>query len=347
MKCGIIGLPNVGKSSLFNSLTSTQLASVENYPFCTIEPNIGSVFVPDTRLQKIADIVMCSKIIPTQISFIDIAGLIKGASQGEGLGNKFLAHIREVDVICHVLRCFEDNNILHVYDKVNPVDDAKTVETELIIYDIHHLNIELNKMKKQNLQFSRDCDLITKALDHLSQGNPIRSMNINDHRLFQKLKLLTVKPLVYVCNVSNSDMNTGIELVREMANSNKVGVISISPKQDSPNNLDMNSYKDLSYLIRTCYDLLELKTYFTAGIKEVKAWACYKEANAREAAGIIHSDFKSGFIAVQVISYQDYINCNGQQEAKKCGRQRKEGSNYIIQDGDILHFLFNNNKQNK
>jgi len=338
-KCGIVGLPNVGKSTLFNALTKTAAAQAANYPFCTIEPNTGEVAVPDPRLQAIAKIGKSANIVPTRISFVDIAGLVRGASKGEGLGNQFLANIREVDAVVHVLRCFEDDDITHVEGRIDPVSDAETVETELMLSDL---------------------DVMEQALSLLQGGKPVRFMlngiAPDDLLILQGLNLLTSKPVLYVCNVAESDAATGnehTEAVEEMATAQGAETVTISaaieaevaqlPDEEAKEYLDAMNLDEpgLDRLIRAGYKLLHLITYFTVGPKEARAWTVERGSKAPQAAGVIHTDFERGFIRAQTIAYNDYVTLGGEVAAKEAGKARDEGKEYVVQDGDIMLFRFN------
>ncbi len=363
LKYGIIGLPNVGKSTLFNALTSTQSAIVANYPFCTIEPNVGIVAVPDNRLEKLANIASSKQIIPTYVKFVDIAGLVKGASLGEGLGNKFLSHIREVDAIIHVLRCFHDPDITHIYNNIDPLRDAEVIEVELILADLQSVEKRLTatekKYKNGDKKYKEEIDLLYQAREALVLGKPVRTCiaHTKDYKKFNNLQLLTTKPILYVCNVLESDANVGNNLcqsIKDKAALDKANVIIISSKVESEivsletveekseylNALGLKE-SGLNKIIKSCYKLLELSSYFTVGPKEAHAWTFQKGTSAKQAAGIIHSDFEQGFIKAEVISYEDYIKYQGEIKAKEAGKLRLEGKDYIIQDGDVIHFKFN------
>ncbi|MBA5724490.1 redox-regulated ATPase YchF [Candidatus Liberibacter sp.] len=362
-KCGIVGLPNVGKSTLFNALTRTATAQAANYPFCTIEPNSGEVAVPDTRLRKLADVAHSKDIIPARMSFVDIAGLVRGASKGEGLGNQFLANIREVDAIVHVLRCFEDDNIIHVENHINPINDIETVETELMLSDLEKIERLFEKNKKQKHYTSEDIVLtqsvISSCLRLIEKGQSVRTLLTSlDHdsmRIFKDLNLLTSKPVLYVCNVSENDIVTGNEYtqaVKKLAESQGAEMIVISAAieaemaqiSEEESALFMKdlgiSVSGLEHLIRSGYRLLNLITYFTVGPKETHAWTVPRGINAQKAAGVIHSDFERGFIRALTIAYEDYITLGGENPAKEAGKARDEGKEYIVADGDIMHFRF-------
>ena len=363
-KCGIVGLPNVGKSTLFNALTRTAAAQAANYPFCTIEPNTGEVAVPDPRLEKIAAIAKSKEIIPTRIAFVDIAGLVRGASKGEGLGNQFLANIREVEAIVHVLRCFEDDDITHVEGRINPVADAETVDTELMLADLDSLERRVNQFRKRGA--SKDKEAMTvlpvmeAALELLQAGKPARVMlkgiAAEDLRILQGLNLLTSKPVLYVCNVAEKDAVGGNEhtrAVEKMAAEQGARSVVISaaieaevallPDDEEHEFLEAMGLHEpgLDRLIREGYELLSLITYFTAGPKETRAWTVHKGAKAPQAAGVIHTDFERGFIRAQTIAYDDFVALGGEVAAKEAGKARDEGKEYVVQDGDVMLFKFN------
>ncbi|WP_157017026.1 redox-regulated ATPase YchF [Mesorhizobium xinjiangense] len=363
-KCGIVGLPNVGKSTLFNALTKTATAQAANYPFCTIEPNTGEVAVPDTRLGKIADIAGSKAIIPTRISFVDIAGLVRGASKGEGLGNQFLANIREVDAIVHVLRCFEDDDITHVEGRIDAIADAETVETELMLADLESLDRRIVQTRKR--ASGKDKEAITvlpmmeKALDLLQNGKPVRMLlegiAAEDLKILQGLNLLTSKPVLYVCNVAEADAakgNAQSDAVATMAEAQGARSVVISAAieaevaqlsdEESAEYLEAMGLEEpgLDRVIRTGYALLDLITFFTAGPKETRAWTVEKGAKAPQAAGVIHTDFERGFIRAQTIAYDDYVTLGGETAAKEAGKARDEGKDYVVQDGDVMLFKFN------
>ncbi|AUX69898.1 redox-regulated ATPase YchF [Porphyrobacter sp. HT-58-2] len=362
-RCGIVGLPNVGKSTLFNALTETQAAQAANYPFCTIEPNVGQVAVPDERLQKIAAIAKSAKIIETQLGFVDIAGLVKGASKGEGLGNQFLGNIREVDAIVHVLRCFEDDDIQHVANKVDPIADAEVVETELMLSDLESLEKRVPAAAKRATGGDKEAkamaSVLGQALELLRDGKPARLTVPNDDeeaRLFKQAQLLTAKPVLYVCNVAEEDAATGNALsakVFEKAAAEGAQAVVVSaaieaelvamPVEDRGEFLEALGLEEsgLARVIRAGYKLLGLKTFFTAGPKEARAWTFPDGAKAPQAAGEIHSDFERGFIRAETIAYEDYIALGGEAGAKEAGKLRQEGKEYVVQDGDVLLFKFN------
>jgi len=363
-KCGIVGLPNVGKSTLFNALTKTAVAQAANYPFCTIEPNTGDVNVPDSRLEKIAAIATSKETIPTRISFVDIAGLVKGASKGEGLGNQFLANIREVDAIVHVLRCFEDDDITHVDGRINPVEDAQTIDTELMLSDLESLEGRLKRVRNQATAKDKEALLVLPmmeaAVELLEAGKPVRTLldgiAAEDLKILKSLNLLTSKPVLYVCNVAESEAATGnehSEAVAKLAGEQGAHSVVISaaieeeiaqlPEEEQPEYLEMNGLDvaGLDRLISAGYELLELITYFTAGPKETRAWTVKAGSKAPQAAGVIHTDFEKGFIRAQTIAFDDYVELGGEVPAKEAGKARDEGKEYIVQDGDIMLFKFN------
>ena len=362
-KCGIVGLPNVGKSTLFNALTETQAAQAANYPFCTIEPNIGNVAVPDDRLQTIARIGGSAKIIETQLGFVDIAGLVRGASKGEGLGNQFLANIREVDAIVHVLRCFENDDIQHVDNKIDPISDAETVETELMLSDLESLEKRVPNLVKKGQQGDKEAKagaaVLVRALNLLRDGKPVRLTAANDpeeQRLFDMAQLLTTKPVLYVCNVEEGSAASGNALsarVFEKAKAEGANAVVVSaaieadivtmPVEDRAEFLaDLGlTETGLARVIRSGYELLDLITFFTVGPKEARAWTVTKGATAPNAAGVIHSDFEKGFIRAETMAYEDYVQFGGEAGAKEAGKWRSEGKDYLVKDGDIMLFRFN------
>jgi ribosome-binding ATPase len=361
-RMGIVGLPNVGKSTLFNALTRTAAAQAANFPFCTIEPNVGEVAVPDARLDRLAAIAKSRQIIPTRMTFVDIAGLVKGASKGEGLGNQFLANIRECDAIAHVLRCFEDGDVTHVEGRVDPVADAQTIETELMLADLESVEKRLQglarKVKGGDKEAVQQERLLKAAVEALEHGRPARSVAVaeDDARAWRLLQLLTSKPVLYVCNVAEAEAATGnahTARVGEMAAEQGAGIVVISARieeelaQLDPEEAAMFLSEmgldepGLDRLIRAGYALLGLQTYFTVGPKEARAWTIRKGTLAPQAAGVIHGDFERGFIRSETIAYDDYVALGGEQGAKDAGRMRVEGKTYEVKDGDVLHFLFN------
>jgi len=362
-RCGIVGLPNVGKSTLFNALTETQAAQAANYPFCTIEPNVGQVGVPDPRLDKLAEIAKSAKTIPTQLSFVDIAGLVRGASKGEGLGNQFLGNIREVDAIVHVLRCFENDDIQHVENKVDPIADAETVETELLLSDLESLEKRVPAAQKKAAQGDKESKLIAsvlgQALELLREGKPARLTKPADEeeqRVFRQAQLLTAKPVLYVCNVEEeaaAEGNAFSARVFEKAAAEGASAVIVSAAieaelvgMESEERLDFLKEMGLgetglARIIRAGYELLDLLTFFTVGPKEARAWTVHKGAKAPEAAGEIHSDMQRGFIRAETIAYDDFVSLGGEAAARDAGKLRQEGKDYVVHDGDVLHFKFN------
>jgi GTP-binding protein YchF len=363
-KCGIVGLPNVGKSTLFNALTKTAAAQAANYPFCTIEPNTGDVAVPDPRMRAIADIAGSKELIPTRLTFVDIAGLVRGASKGEGLGNQFLANIRETDAIAHVLRCFEDDDITHVEGKIDPVADAECIETELMIADLESLERRIEPLRKRatankEKEAIATVPIMEAALELLREGQAARKLEFTDPdeiKIFNGLNLLTSKPVLYVCNVDEGSAAEGNEFsaaVAQMAEKQGAGSVVISAAIESEiaqlNDEEAKDYMEmmgltesgLDRLIKAGYDLLDLITYFTAGPKETRAWTVTKGTKAPQAAGVIHTDFERGFIRAQTIAYDDYTTLGGETAAKEAGKARDEGKEYVVSDGDIMLFKFN------
>jgi GTP-binding protein YchF len=363
-KCGIVGLPNVGKSTLFNALTQSAAAQAANYPFCTIEPNVGDVPVPDPRLEKLAEIAKSAQILPTRLTFVDIAGLVRGASKGEGLGNQFLAHIREVDAIAYVLRCFEDPDVVHVDGKVDPLADADTIETELMLADLESLERRVPALEKKIRGQDKEAKeaketlaLLERALLALRDGKPARVAIVDDEdrKAFHTLGLLTSKPVLYVCNVDEASAATGNTFsaaVQERAAKEGAGCVIISAKIESElaelDEEERQAYLSelglaepgLNRLIREGYKLLHLITYFTAGPKEARAWTVPKGTRAPQAAGVIHTDFETGFIRAETITYDNYVALGGEAGARDAGKMRLEGKDYVVQDGDVLHFRF-------
>ena len=361
-KCGIVGLPNVGKSTLFNALTQTAAAQAANYPFCTIEPNVGDVAVPDPRIEKLAAVAKSAEIIPTRITFVDIAGLVRGASKGEGLGNQFLANIREVDAIAHVLRCFEDDDITHVEGRIDPVGDAETVETELMLADLDSLERRIvpieKKAKGGEKEAKEQFALMSKAIALLREGKPARQAELSpeEREPYRQLGLMTQKPVLYVCNVDEGSAANGNEFsrrveekaIREGAKSvtisarieEEVAQLDAAEREDFLGSLGLEE-PGLNRMIRTGYDLLGLITFFTVGPKEARAWTVTKGSRAPQAAGVIHTDFEHGFIRAETIAYNDYIAGNGEVGARDAGKFRLEGKEYIVADGDVMHFRFN------
>ncbi|MFU8777707.1 MAG: redox-regulated ATPase YchF [Roseovarius sp.] len=361
-KMGIVGLPNVGKSTLFNALTRTAAAQAANFPFCTIEPNVGEVAVPDARLDKLAEIAGSKQIIPTRMTFVDIAGLVKGASKGEGLGNQFLANIRETDAIAHVLRCFEDGDVTHVEGRVDPVADADTIETELMLADLESVEKRRaglqRKLKGGDKAARAEADLLERVQAALEAGRPARTVTVDaeDAKAWKMLQLLTAKPILYVCNVDEANAATGnahSDAVARMAAEQGAASVVISAQiEEEISKLERDEAEmfltemgleeaGLDRLIRAGYDLLHLETYFTVGPKEARAWTIPAGTPAPKAAGVIHGDFERGFIRAETIAYDDFVGLGGEQKAKDAGKMRSEGKSYVVKDGDVLHFLFN------
>jgi hypothetical protein len=361
--CGIVGLPNVGKSTLFNALTATAAAEAANYPFCTIEPNIGRVAVPDPRLEILAKLGKSAKIVPTQLEFVDIAGLVRGASKGEGLGNQFLANIREVDAIAHVLRCFEDGNVTHVEGRIDPVSDADTVETELMLADLESLERRVHAAEKKVRGNDKEAkallDIMEPALAALRDGKPVRGLKFDadQAKIVKSLQLMSAKPVLYVCNVDEASAASGNAFSAAVeAFAKKQGAASViisaaieaevaqladeAEKSEFLASLGL-AETGLARVIRAGYALLDLCTFFTVGPKEVHAWTIPRGSKAPQAAGAIHTDFEKGFIRAETIAYDDFVACGGEQGAKDAGKMRLEGSEYVVQDGDVMHFRFN------
>ncbi|HVY01004.1 MAG TPA: redox-regulated ATPase YchF [Pseudorhodoplanes sp.] len=360
-KCGIVGLPNVGKSTLFNALTETAAAQAANYPFCTIEPNVGEVAVPDPRLDRLAAIAKSEQIVPTRLTFVDIAGLVRGASKGEGLGNQFLANIREVDAIVHVVRCFEDPDVTHVENRIDPVPDIETIETELMLADLDSLERRVDALEKKargNDKEARETlDLVNRALALLRDGKPARLVQrkAEEEKAFAMLGLLTAKPVLYVCNVDEASAASGNEFSKKVeARATEEGAVSVVisakieseiavlPRAEREDYLAAVGLKEpgLDRLIRAGYALLNLVTYFTVGPKEARAWTITRGTRAPQAAGVIHSDFERGFIRSETIAYDDYVALGGEAGARDAGKLRLEGKDYVVADGDVMHFRF-------
>ena len=362
-KCGIVGLPNVGKSTLFNALTQTAAAQAANYPFCTIEPNVGDVAVPDPRLATLAEIAASKEIIPTRLSFVDIAGLVRGASKGEGLGNQFLANIRECDAIAHVVRCFDDGDVTHVEGRVDPLSDIATIETELMLADLESLERRIVQMEKKAKGGDKEAKellaLAERSLSELKEGRPARAAQVGreERRSFESLGLLSSKPVLYVCNVDEASADQGnaySDRVKEQAAKEGAAAVVVSAKIESEIAMlpqaEQEAYLEaiglsepgLSRVIRAGYALLRLVTFFTAGPKEARAWTIEQGTRAPQAAGVIHTDFEKGFIRAETIAYDDYVANGGEAGAREAGKFRLEGKDYVVADGDVMHFRFAN-----
>lgn len=360
LHCGIVGLPNVGKSTLFNALTKATIAA-ENYPFCTIDPNVGVVPVPDPRMDKLAAIVNPERVLPTTIEFVDIAGLVAGASRGEGLGNQFLGNIRETDAVVHVVRCFDDDNVIHVAGKVDPINDIEVINTELALADMSSVERALQKAAKASKSGNKDelarKEVLERVLEHLNAGEAVRTLGLSEDeaKLIKELCLITIKPTLYVANVQDDgfENNPMLDKVKAFAEKEGSKVVAVCAAIEAEIvQLDEDEKKEfledlgleepgLNRVVRAGYELLNLSTYFTAGVKEVRAWTIPVNATAPQAAGVIHSDFEKGFIRAEVVSYADFIAYNGEQGAKDAGKWRLEGKEYKVQDGDVMHFRFN------
>jgi len=360
IKCGIVGLPNVGKSTLFNALTRAQIAA-ENYPFCTIDPNVGVVPVPDPRLAALADIVRPERVVPTTVEFVDIAGIVKGAAQGEGLGNKFLAHIREVDAIAHVVRCFENDDIVHVSGRVDPLADIEIINTELALADLESVEKGLQRAEKaakaQDKDALRAREVFARLRETLNQGRPARALQLDEHdrAAVRDLHLLTMKPVLYIANVQEGGFsgNPLLATVEQLAAAEGAQVVAVCAAIEAEiaqlEDADRAEFLEslglhepgLNRVIRAGYQLLGLQTYFTAGVKEVRAWTVRAGSTAPQAAGVIHTDFERGFIRAEVIAYEDFVRCKGEAGAREAGKLRLEGKDYIVREGDVMHFRFN------
>lgn len=362
MKCGIVGLPNVGKSTLFNCLSNAKAQSA-NYPFCTIEPNVGTVSVPDPRLSKLEELVKPERVLPAVVEIVDIAGLVKGASKGEGLGNQFLGNIRECNAIIHVLRCFENDNITHVDGSINPVRDKETIDIELQLKDLETVEKRIERARKVAKSGDKDeakvLAVLEKAKTFLEQGKNLREMDLSDDEteIISDLYLITFKPVMYLCNVDEAAVKNGnehVEAVKEAVKNEKAEVLVLAAQIEA-DIAELDTYEErqifleelgleepgVNRLIRSAYSLLDLQTYFTAGVKEVRAWTIKRGATAPQAAGVIHTDFEKGFIRAEVISYDDFVEYGSEAKAREAGKLKIEGKSYIVQDGDVMHFLFN------
>jgi len=360
LHCGIVGLPNVGKSTLFNALTKATIAA-ENYPFCTIDPNVGVVPVPDPRMDKLAEIVNPERVLPTTIEFVDIAGLVAGASKGEGLGNQFLGTIRETDAIVHVVRCFEDDNVIHVAGKIHPIDDIEVINTELALADLATVEKALQRAAKASKSGNKDelakKNVLEKVSAHLDEGNPVRSLDLTEDevKLIKEYCFITIKPTLYIANVQDDGFedNPMLDKVKDFAAKEGANVVPVcaaieaeivqlddDEKLEFLEDLGLEE-PGLNRVVRAAYTLLNLSTYFTAGVKEVRAWTIPVNATAPQSAGVIHTDFEKGFIRAEVVSYQDFVDYKGEQGAKDAGKWRLEGKEYNVQDGDVVHFRFN------
>lgn len=362
MKCGIVGLPNVGKSTLFNCLSNAKAQSA-NYPFCTIEPNVGTVSVPDPRLYKLEELVKPERVLPAVVEIVDIAGLVKGASKGEGLGNQFLANIRECNAIIHVLRCFENENITHVDGSIDPVRDKETIDIELQLKDLETVEKRIDKSKKAARVGDKKeiaiLEVLTRAKAHLEQGKNLREMDLSDEEkeILEEIHPITFKPVLYLCNVDEAAVKNGnqhVEAVKEAVKNEQAEVLVLAAQIES-DIMELETYEErqifleelgldepgVNRLIRSAYSLLKLQTYFTAGVKEVRAWTIKKGFTAPQAAGVIHTDFEKGFIRAEVISYENFVQYGSEAKAREAGKLNVEGKNYIVKDGDVMHFLFN------
>ncbi len=362
LKCGIVGLPNVGKSTLFNCLSNAKAQSA-NYPFCTIEPNVGTISVPDVRLEKLEEIVKPERVVPTTMEIVDIAGLVKGASKGEGLGNQFLANIRETDAIIHVLRCFEDGNIVHVDGSIDPVRDKEVIDIELQLKDLESIEKKISSMaravKSGDKELLKEYEIAQKIKTTLEEGNSVRSMDFDEkeEEIVKRMQLITNKPVMYLCNVDESSVKEGnkhVDAVREAVKDEDAEVLVIGAAIEA-DIIELETYEErqmfldelgleevgVNRLIRSAYSLLNLDTYFTAGVKEVRAWTITKGSTAPQAAGVIHTDFEKGFIRAEVMKYKDFVELGSENAVKEAGKFRVEGKEYIVEDGDIMHFRFN------